>query len=675
MSRNGLWVRAIVMMASGMLLATLVAPYGLYALHWVAYLPMFWALRSDTPRANRWLLFLYGTVAEAMIFSWIADTVTLFSNLGSMFHGLFAYVILVVFAMLFGLPYLLVFGAVHPMRKRFGDLWIVALPAWLVIVEWLSTWVILFPYPQGTSQYRFPYTWQLASITGVWGLSYLVLFFNAALGEAIYRRREGRPFPKRWVASAVGILVAVLAFGAWRESWLRQKIEAAPVLRVAQLQSSSDMEQRMRVGRKVAFDEWIDSVKTVEPGSADLVVLPEGAIPFDLNTSTAAWILWDLARHGKYQIIAGAGTRERIARKDAEADEKIHDFNSVYLFDPRQLEVDPQQPDATATFKALGAGCDLDAAHVFTALEARALRLAGEAATQPAPDAPADAAGAAVAGVEVFTLPDPSAVACVQKLREREDALRKGAHLTPEDEPTVTADTFRLIRAQSARFAAPLHEVSGIKKGDIHAWIFRAADCPDDDCHGFSVRCTGDDCQVMPDAPHYDKMVPLPFGEYLPLAETFPILADWIKGPGDFRAGTEPLVFDAGGVRLSVPICYEAILGYVCKEFDHPDVLVNVTNDAWFGRTAASDLHGMLAAARSIELGVPMFRSAYSGVSFVVDPDGQIHDETPLYTKVERVVKVPLARVDTFYELWGNWFVGACGATLAFLLAARRAKA
>jgi apolipoprotein N-acyltransferase len=62
-------------------------------------------------------------------------------------------------------------------------------------------------------------------------------------------------------------------------------------------------------------------------------------------------------------------------------------------------------------------------------------------------------------------------------------------------------------------------------------------------------------------------------------------------------------------------------------------------------------------------------------VSFVVDPDGQIHDETALYTKVERVVKVPLARVDTFYELWGNWFVGACGATLAFLWATRRAKA
>lgn len=674
MNRNGLLVRAIVMVASGFLLSTLVAPYGWYALHWVAYLPMFWALRADSPRANRWLLFLYGTVAEALIFSWIADTVTLFSNLGAMFYGLFAYVILIVFAALFGLPYLLVFGALHPLRQRFGSWWIVALPAWLVIVEWLSTWVILFPYPQGTSQYRFPYTWQLASVTGVWGLSFLVLFFNAALGEAIYRRREGRPFPVRWVGAAALALALVLGFGAWRVSWLRPQIDAAPVLRVAQLQSDSDMEQRMRVGRKVAFDAWVDAVKALEPGSADLVVLPEGAIPYDLNASTAAWILWDLAKHGQFTILAGAGTRERIARKDATADEKVHDFNSVYLFDPKLLDVDPKAPDAAATFAALGPACDLDVAHVFTALEARAIRLAGERVITPAPEAPG--AGHGPGGdepvVEVLDLPEPSEVACVDKLRAREAALREGAHLTPDDEPTLDADTFRLVRAQSARFAAPLEEVSGIKKGDIHAWIFRAAGCPDDDCHGFSVRCTGDDCQVMPDAPHYDKMVPLPFGEYLPLAETFPFLADLIKGPGDFRAGTEPLVFSAGGVRLSSPICYEAILGYVCREYDHPDVLVNVTNDAWFGRTAASDLHGMLAAARAIELGVPLFRSAYSGVSFVVDPDGRIHDETPLYTRVDRVVEVPLARVDTFYESWGNWFVGACAAALAALWATRR---
>src|SRR5690606_17314510 len=136
-------------------------------------------------------------------------------------------------------------------------------------------------------------------------------------------------------------------------------------------------------------------------------------------------------------------------------------------------------------------------------------------------------------------------------------------------------------------------------RGDVGTWRLVDADCEDADCAFVLVVCRpGRDCLVHRDAPHYDKMVPLPFGEYLPLAATFPWLGDIIKGPGNFRAGTEPVVFTAGGVRFATPICYEGILSYVCGAFEAPDLLVNVTNDAWFGQTAASALHGMLVAVR-----------------------------------------------------------------------------
>ena len=161
-------------------------------------------------------------------------------------------------------------------------------------------------------------------------------------------------------------------------------------------------------------------------------------------------------------------------------------------------------------------------------------------------------------------------------------------------------------------------------------------------------------------AGRYDKMVPLPFGEYLPLGETFPWLADLIQGPGSFRAGDAPVVFEGAKARMATPICYEAILGYVCRWYERPDLLVNVTNDAWFGQTAASPLHGMLAAIRAVELGIPLYRSAYTGLSFAAEPHGVIHSDTQLFEKVHRIITVRVTRFDTPYARYGDWFVALC---------------
>jgi apolipoprotein N-acyltransferase len=126
------------------------------------------------------------------------------------------------------------------------------------------------------------------------------------------------------------------------------------------------------------------------------------------------------------------------------------------------------------------------------------------------------------------------------------------------------------------------------------------------------------------------------------------------------------VVFEGdGGTRLASPICYEGILPALCRSFEDLDLFVNVTNDAWFGETSASDLHGMLVAIRATELGIPVFRSAYSGISFVADPHGRIHHETALFEEVNRVVPVRLARVSTWYGRFGDWFVLLCALALA----------
>ena len=160
-------------------------------------------------------------------------------------------------------------------------------------------------------------------------------------------------------------------------------------------------------------------------------------------------------------------------------------------------------------------------------------------------------------------------------------------------------------------------------------------------------------------AGRYDKMVPLPFAEYLPFGKMFPDLRRAL-GIGDFAKGDVPVVFNGDKARFASPICYEAILGRVCRRFEDIEMFVTITNDAWFGDTAAPHLHAMLAAIRAVELGVPVYRSAYTGVSFVVEPHGAIQYETEPFTEVHRVVGVRKEQFRTVYSMLGDWFVWLC---------------
>jgi len=169
----------------------------------------------------------------------------------------------------------------------------------------------------------------------------------------------------------------------------------------------------------------------------------------------------------------------------------------------------------------------------------------------------------------------------------------------------------------------------------------------------------------------YDKIVPLPFGEYLPGAETFPFLRDLIQGPGNFRAGKEVVHFEASSRDGSVtfdytsPICYEAILAGLMFQMSDTDLFVNITNDSWFGDTAGPHQHAMLTAVRSMELGRPMLRLAYTGVSFVVEPHGAILYETEPFVKVATVEELRLGKVETIYRR-GGWFFSWLVSLLGF---------
>ena len=152
----------------------------------------------------------------------------------------------------------------------------------------------------------------------------------------------------------------------------------------------------------------------------------------------------------------------------------------------------------------------------------------------------------------------------------------------------------------------------------------------------------------------YIKKHLVPFSERIPFDEIFPILNYVDLGEGDFVAGKETPVYQP---FLWTPyICYDAIFGDLVREAirEGSRLMVNITNDGWFGRSTAPYQHLNLIRYRAIENGMPVARLANSGVSAFIDQYGHYDGNTEIFT--DRVVqrKVPLKTRDTLYSHIGD---------------------
>lgn len=172
----------------------------------------------------------------------------------------------------------------------------------------------------------------------------------------------------------------------------------------------------------------------------------------------------------------------------------------------------------------------------------------------------------------------------------------------------------------------------------------------------------------------YDKIQLVPFGEYVPLRSLLGAFVNRVvAGFGDMFPGSQQTIFEVKGARLGVLICYESIFPDLARMAVNrgADILVNITNDAWYGESSAPYQLLAMAAMRSVETKVPLVRVANTGISAVIDPTGKITDRTPLFkrgTEIERVAWHPRR---TVYTIVGDLFAEICFAltTLAILLA------
>ena len=166
----------------------------------------------------------------------------------------------------------------------------------------------------------------------------------------------------------------------------------------------------------------------------------------------------------------------------------------------------------------------------------------------------------------------------------------------------------------------------------------------------------------------YDKMHLVPYGEFVPLRRFFPFIRKMVSGIGDFEAGDRLTVFRHAKVPFSVLICYEVIFAEEVRRFvrNGARMLVNITNDAWFGRSAAPFQHMAIAAVRAVENRVPLIRAANTGITGVVDATGRIRDATALFVRTGVVTTVqpgtPGLNGLSFYARHGDIFAFLCAA-------------
>jgi apolipoprotein N-acyltransferase len=170
----------------------------------------------------------------------------------------------------------------------------------------------------------------------------------------------------------------------------------------------------------------------------------------------------------------------------------------------------------------------------------------------------------------------------------------------------------------------------------------------------------------------YDKIHLVPFGEYIPLRRLFPFIGKMVVAVGDFVAGREYTVMDVQKAKISSPICFEIIFPGLVRKFVYngANLIVTVTNDAWFGRSSAPYQHFSMAVFRAVENRVPVVRAANTGVSGFIDAKGRIKKRSDIFVKSVLTEDISLrGSQKSFYSKYGDLFAFFCIISCVLLLA------
>jgi len=170
-------------------------------------------------------------------------------------------------------------------------------------------------------------------------------------------------------------------------------------------------------------------------------------------------------------------------------------------------------------------------------------------------------------------------------------------------------------------------------------------------------------------AGNYNKVHLVPFGEFTPLIQYFPFLAGLTAAGGNFSSGKAHRPIETKTGRIGILICYEGTFPHITNDTvnNGAQVLVNMTNDAWFGKTSAPYQHLAFYVFRAIETDRYVLRAANTGISAIIDPRGRVKQKTNIFTEDAIRGNFSLRNGQTFYVKYGDYFVLISFLLLAFL--------
>jgi len=162
--------------------------------------------------------------------------------------------------------------------------------------------------------------------------------------------------------------------------------------------------------------------------------------------------------------------------------------------------------------------------------------------------------------------------------------------------------------------------------------------------------------RIGDDPEFYFKRHLVPFGEVIPFREWMPWLNKLVLvAVDDLQPGTEPVLLHAAGQVIGSSICYEDAFGEEMADFlPQATMLVNVSNDAWFGPTIAPEQHLQIAQMRALELGRPLLRATNTGVTAIIDAQGRVTARAPVFETTVLTGEISGRRGYTPFARWRN---------------------
>jgi apolipoprotein N-acyltransferase len=560
-------------------------------LAFVALVPAILAVRAArTVRAA----LLRGLVAGLAYFYaaiwWVSHAMTAFGGLSAAL----AFVALSLLVLYMAVHWAAAFGISFALRARLGWPLHAHLPIVWVALELSRNYLLTgFPWANlGYTQARTPHVAQLAALVGVYGVAALVVLVNGVLAEALVARRERRPAPRRALAVAGALLVAVLVHGELRLRAVRARMAAAPHVTVGIVQPNVDQSVKNEARNRAEYilSRLVPLTVEADRAGADLVAWPEASYPLYVRPETRSFATRGSGLPGlaRAHLLMRAVTLETVTAPGGEPVRRVG--NVDFLLTPSLDVLGVYRKHHLVPFGE------------YVPLQ-RYLGFLGQVVPSLAPTAPGD---------ELRVL-----------------------------EFTVAGDA-----AATSSVPSPPPSPSAGAGGEGEVALSATASAPS-----------------PPPSP--------PAG-----------------------AGGEGDVALRATVRLAPMICFDAIFPEINVAFarkePEPEILVNPTNDAWYGYSSGPYQFLAIVRMRAIEAGKAVVRPAYAGVSAVILPTGELApgalevgpvdpELAPHPPEPARLLlaEVPRLRGLTPYTRFGDLFAYACAGLTAVALAAavrRRAR-